>query len=124
MREELKRRNDGMVAYEWQLDVGEALKLGLDCSVIAGTGAGKAIPFILPLLAEKKMAVIIISPLNALEGDQVVNNSSVKIFILYSSYFDVNWDISKVFIISGQKSIYIVNLFRIFFRGLRRVFFT
>jgi hypothetical protein len=55
---------DGMVAYEWQLDVGEALKLRLDCSVIAGTGAGKTIPFnILPLLVEKKTVVIIISPL-------------------------------------------------------------
>ena len=121
MHEELKHQNDGMVAYEWQLDVGEALKLGLDCSVIAGMGVGKAISFILLLLAEKKMAVIIISPLNALEGDQVVNNSLVKIFISYSSYFDMNWDISKVFfIISGQKSIYIIILFfRIFFRGLR-----
>ena len=74
-----------MVAYEWQLDVGEALKLGLDCSVIAETGAGKTISFILPLLVEKKMAVIIISPLSALEEDEVVNNSSVKIFISYSS---------------------------------------
>jgi ATP-dependent helicase YprA (DUF1998 family) len=53
MREELKSRT-GMDAYDWQLDVAEALLLGLDCSVIAGTGAGKTLPFVLPLLAEKK----------------------------------------------------------------------
>ncbi|KAF8153870.1 P-loop containing nucleoside triphosphate hydrolase protein [Crassisporium funariophilum] len=70
MREELKNRNGGMVAYDWQLDVAEALLLGLDCSVIAGTGAGKTIPFVLPLLVETNKVVIIISPLNALEEDQ------------------------------------------------------
>ena len=37
------KRDDGMVAHDWQVDVSEALLLGLDCSVrlIAGTGAGK-----------------------------------------------------------------------------------
>lgn len=79
MREELKSRT-GMVAYDWQLDVAEALLLGLDCSVIAGTGAGKTIPFILPLLAETKKVVIIISPLNALEEDQV---SNIRVLLLF-----------------------------------------
>ncbi|KAH9913600.1 uncharacterized protein B0H18DRAFT_848984, partial [Fomitopsis serialis] len=31
---------DGMTPYDWQVDVTEATKLGLDCIVIAGTGAG------------------------------------------------------------------------------------
>ena len=64
-----------MVAYDWQIDVAEALLLGLDCSVIAGAGAGKTTPFILPLLVETKKIVVIISPLNALEEDQVSFNS-------------------------------------------------
>ncbi|KAJ7084099.1 hypothetical protein C8R44DRAFT_589413, partial [Mycena epipterygia] len=36
--------------YEWQLDVSEAFMLGLDILVIAGIGAGKTIPFMMPLL--------------------------------------------------------------------------
>ena len=72
MEGELKSRT-GMVAYNWQIDVAEALLLGLDCSVIAGTGAGKTTPFILPLLVETKKVVVVISPLNALEEDQVRN---------------------------------------------------
>ena len=70
MHDELKSRT-GMVAYNWQLDVAEALLLGLDCSVIAGTGAGKTTPFVLPLLVETKKVVVVISPLNSLEEDQV-----------------------------------------------------
>jgi ATP-dependent helicase YprA (DUF1998 family) len=63
---EFSKRNDGMVAYDWQVDVSEALLLGLDCSVIAGTGAGKT----MPLFVESNKIIIIISPLNALEEDQ------------------------------------------------------
>jgi superfamily II DNA helicase RecQ len=61
--------------YEWQLDVSEAILLGLDCCIVAGTGAGKTLPFVLPLLAQsaqrQRKRCIIISPLNALEHDQV-----------------------------------------------------
>ncbi|KAF9560465.1 hypothetical protein CPC08DRAFT_608470, partial [Agrocybe pediades] len=47
MFEELKRRTGGMIKpYDWQLDIAEALLLGLDCSVIAGTGSGKTLPFV------------------------------------------------------------------------------
>ncbi|KAI0692066.1 P-loop containing nucleoside triphosphate hydrolase protein, partial [Cerioporus squamosus] len=58
--------------YAWQVDVAEALWLGLDTAVIAGTGAGKTMPFVMPLLVDKtkKKKVIIISPLNELELDQ------------------------------------------------------
>ncbi|KAG1785008.1 uncharacterized protein HD556DRAFT_1189123, partial [Suillus plorans] len=60
----------GKVPYTWQLEVSEALLLGLDCSVIAGTGTGKTMPFVLPLLAQPNKHVLIISPLDALEADQ------------------------------------------------------
>jgi hypothetical protein len=43
LRNEFLKRNNGMVVHEWQIDMGEALLLGLDCSLIAGTGAGKTI---------------------------------------------------------------------------------
>ena len=59
-----------MVAYDWQVDVSEALLLGLDYSVIAGTGVGKTMPFVMPLFVESNKIMILISPLNALEEDQ------------------------------------------------------
>jgi ATP-dependent helicase YprA (DUF1998 family) len=52
LRTEFSIRNAGMVPYGWQVDVAEALLLGLDCSVIAGTGAGKTMPFVMPLFVE------------------------------------------------------------------------
>jgi ATP-dependent helicase YprA (DUF1998 family) len=73
LRAEFTKRNEGLVAYDWQIDVSEALLLGLDCSVIAGTGAGKTMPFVMPLFVESDKIMIIISPLNALEEDQVLH---------------------------------------------------
>ena len=35
----------GQTPYGWQVDICEALLLGLDCIAIAGTGAGKTMPF-------------------------------------------------------------------------------
>lgn len=71
LKHKLSSRANGMEAYDWQLDVLEALLLGLDCTVIAGTGAGKTMPFVMPLFIQPQKIVLIISPLNALEEDQV-----------------------------------------------------
>jgi ATP-dependent helicase YprA (DUF1998 family) len=57
--------------HDWQLDVAEALLLGIDSVVIAGTGSGKTIPFMLPLLLNPEKMVLIISPLKVLQRDQV-----------------------------------------------------
>ena len=64
---------DGRAPYSWQIDVTEALLLGLDCVVIAGTGSGKTMPFGMPLLLDeaKDKMVVVISPLNELEAEQV-----------------------------------------------------
>ncbi|KAI0683410.1 P-loop containing nucleoside triphosphate hydrolase protein, partial [Cytidiella melzeri] len=58
--------------YWYQVDVAEAFHLGLDVSILAGTGFGKTLPFVMPLLADEtgETKVIIVSPLNALERDQ------------------------------------------------------
>ena len=57
--------------HEWQLDVTEALLLRTDSIIIAGTGSGKTIPFMLhPMLHPMKM-VLIVSPLKVLQKDQV-----------------------------------------------------
>lgn len=59
--------------YPEQLDLAECMLLGVDAIAIAGTGWGKTLPFVLPLFvpeAKDKM-IVILSPLNALEEDQV-----------------------------------------------------
>jgi ATP-dependent helicase YprA (DUF1998 family) len=67
----LFRARFGSDPYEWQLDVTEAILLGLDSIVIAGTSSGKTIPFMLPLLLDDKKKVVILSPLKVLQEDQV-----------------------------------------------------
>lgn len=71
LKDELFNCTNGLKAYEWQVDVAEAILLGLDCTVIAGTGAGKTLPFVMPLFIKPQKTVLIISPLNSLEEDQV-----------------------------------------------------
>ncbi|PPQ85606.1 hypothetical protein CVT24_012363 [Panaeolus cyanescens] len=69
----------GFSAHDWQLKVTEALLLKLDCIVIAGTGSGKTIPFMIPLLADPSKKVIIISPLKVLQDDQVFRFKKLRI---------------------------------------------
>ena len=57
------------------MDIAEGLLLGVDCELIAPTGAGKTIPFALPIFYAPKKTIVIISPLNALEKDQVRSHS-------------------------------------------------
>ncbi|KAH7924177.1 P-loop containing nucleoside triphosphate hydrolase protein, partial [Leucogyrophana mollusca] len=77
--DEFMARNNNMVPHSWQIDVAEALVLGLDCSVIAGTGAGKTMPFVMPLFVHPEKLVIVISPLNALEEDQAERFRKMKL---------------------------------------------
>ncbi|KAJ7222321.1 P-loop containing nucleoside triphosphate hydrolase protein [Mycena pura] len=79
-RRDLTRRFDkeyGKPPYDWQIDVAEALILGLDAVVIAGTGAGKTIPFMMPLLLHRKKFVLIISPLKVLQEDQAARFEAI-----------------------------------------------
>ena len=61
----------GSKPYDWQLNVTEAILLGLDSVIIVGTGKGKTIPFMLSLLLYPEALVLIVSPLKALQKDQV-----------------------------------------------------
>src|SRR5882762_12023098 len=67
----LFRKRFGKDPYDWQLDVMEAILLGLDSVVITGTGAGKTMPFMMLLLLNKSKKVIIVSPLKILQVYQV-----------------------------------------------------
>ena len=64
---------DNNKPYDWQLDVAEALILGQDCIAIAGTGSGKTMPFGMPLMHPEfqDRIVLVLSPLNELEAEQV-----------------------------------------------------
>lgn len=75
---EASKRHTGKTPREWQLDVAEALYLGLDCIVVTGTGTGKTLPFILSNLVSEKTITLIISPLDALESTQVSVSFDLK----------------------------------------------
>lgn len=59
----------GYTPHPWQLDCAVATHLGRDVCLIAGTGFGKTLPFIMNCWMDSKLLVWIVSPLNAL-GDQ------------------------------------------------------
>jgi ATP-dependent helicase YprA (DUF1998 family) len=56
-------RGFGREPYSWQLAVSEAIALRLDCLCIAGTGAGKTIPFMAPSYSSPSSMTLILSPL-------------------------------------------------------------
>lgn len=58
------------IPRDWQLDVACDLIGEKSVILLAGTGQGKSLPFLLPGLITAKTALIL-SPLNALEDDQV-----------------------------------------------------
>jgi ATP-dependent helicase YprA (DUF1998 family) len=76
-REKITRECEKRCGYtpkEWQLQAAEAMHLNVDTVLIAGTGSGKTTPFLLPLMygeEEEKPMMLLISPLIALEEDQV-----------------------------------------------------
>ncbi|KAI0083383.1 P-loop containing nucleoside triphosphate hydrolase protein, partial [Irpex rosettiformis] len=62
-----------MVPRFYQEDCAEAFLLGVDTGLICATGSGKTEAFVLPLLADptEKSKIVVVSTLNALQGDQV-----------------------------------------------------
>jgi len=58
---------------DFQLDVAEALILGLDTTVVAGTGSGKTLPWAMPLLLDenKERTCLVVLPLKVLQVDHV-----------------------------------------------------
>ena len=69
--------------YDWQIDVAKALLLGLDSIIIAGTGSGKTIPFMLPVLIHPEKMIITLSPLKVLQRDQVKSSYTLRLQIVY-----------------------------------------
>jgi superfamily II DNA helicase RecQ len=57
--------------FKWQLDVAKAVLCGKDVVIDVGTGNGKTLCFLLPLLLHDSDIGLTISPLSALMIDQV-----------------------------------------------------
>ena len=74
--------------YDWQLDVTEVILLGHDSVVVASTGAGKTMPFMMPLMLNKSKKVIIVLLLKILQVDQV---QDILILIWGNSFLQVKW---------------------------------
>ena len=81
LKEETKQRF-GYEPHEWQLQAALKVLEGNDGAVIAGTGKGKTMVFALLGLAielsKTEGYYIIVSPLKALEGDQVCQISEQR----------------------------------------------
>jgi superfamily II DNA/RNA helicase len=60
----------------------EAILLGINSLVIAGTGTGKTMPFMMPLMLDSKKKALIISPLKILQANQVCLCSTTPISCL------------------------------------------
>ena len=79
---EAVKQGFGYEPHEWQLQAAVKVLEGNDGIVVAGTGKGKTMVFaILGLavkLSETKGYYVIVSPLKALEGDQVCTAFSVE----------------------------------------------
>ncbi|KAI0079102.1 P-loop containing nucleoside triphosphate hydrolase protein [Panus rudis PR-1116 ss-1] len=72
MSQKFSFRSNGKKPHDWQLDAAECLILGLNGVVIARTGAGKTVPYMLPffLPENKDKVLVVISPLKALQREQ------------------------------------------------------
>lgn len=70
LRESCEKRFSKFKPRDWQLDIACDMVQGKSGILLAGTGQGKSLPFILPGLITAKTALVL-SPLNALEEDQV-----------------------------------------------------
>lgn len=84
---QLRQRSNGEIsAWDWQLDIGEALHLGVDVEAINRTGSGKTLPMVLQhfIPGNEKKVTVIISPLNVLEEDQV------RKFLIYFQCFHID----------------------------------
>lgn len=61
----------GMSPHEFQVDTALALHQRKDVVLVAGTGFGKTLSFVMPCFLSKWNTVVILSPLNALQEEQV-----------------------------------------------------
>ncbi|KAG9097411.1 hypothetical protein FS749_006365 [Ceratobasidium sp. UAMH 11750] len=65
--------------HDWQLEAALAIHLGRDVFILAGTGFGKTLPFIMNCLLDPTMIVWIVTPLNALANQQARTFTEWKI---------------------------------------------
>lgn len=67
----VEQKLPALQARPWQIAVAAELKSGSDIMVATGTGSGKTISYLLPLLADPSATILVVSPLLSLMEDQV-----------------------------------------------------
>jgi ATP-dependent helicase YprA (DUF1998 family) len=67
--------------FDWQLEIAAAVLCGKDVIVDVGTGSGKTLCFVLPVVLDRTEMVVLISPLTALMIDQVNYRNALLSFI-------------------------------------------
>ncbi|KAF9474639.1 hypothetical protein BDN70DRAFT_775081, partial [Pholiota conissans] len=60
----------GVHPFKWQLNTAKAILCGKDVIIDIGTGNGKTLCFLLPLLLDERDVGLTVSPLSALMIDQ------------------------------------------------------
>ena len=65
----------GLSPFSWQLDCMKPIMCGKDVCIDVGTGCGKSLYFILPLLLHNRDLALVVSPLSALMIDQVSHSA-------------------------------------------------
>ena len=65
------KQRTGLLPRPFQLDAAVALVCNRDLIVKVGTGSGKTLAFVMPCFVLMKPVVVVVSPLNALQKDQV-----------------------------------------------------
>jgi ATP-dependent helicase YprA (DUF1998 family) len=80
--EERTERITGMKPRPFQTDSALSLHKHTDLILVAGTGFGKTLAFVMPCFLWKRNVVLILSPLNALQDEQV----SPNLLIINSDY--------------------------------------
>lgn len=90
----LKNQHD---ARSFQLDASVSVALGKDTILIAPTGSGKTLVLAMPLLFHRNKTSLVISPLHALETDQVKKMNDMGIPSLLIDTIDLPDAEYKVF---------------------------
>jgi len=76
--------------FDFQLDAATAIAQGKDTVLIAPTGSGKTLVLAMPLLYHKDKLSIVVSPLQALETDQVEKMNELGISSLLVDTVDLS----------------------------------